>query len=85
MVRRKGWLFCDTLAGANANAVIYSVLQTAKANGLDPYAWLRRVMRDLPAAKTLEEMEVLLPWNIKSQQDAICAMPIHLDLMGELT
>ena len=78
-------MFCDTPAGDNASAVIYSVLQTAKANGLDPYAWLRRVMRDLPAAKTLEEMEVLLPWNIKSQQDAMCAMPIRPDLMGELT
>ena len=64
VVGRKGWLFCDTPAGANASAVIYSVLQTAKANGLDPYAWLRRVMRDLLAAKTLEEMEVLLPWNL---------------------
>ena len=64
MVGRKGWLFCDTRAGANASAVIYSVLQIAKANGPDPYAWLRRVMRDLPAAKTLEEMEVLLPWNL---------------------
>lgn len=64
VVGRKGWLFCDTPAGANASAVIYSVLQTAKANGLDPYAWLRRVMRDLPAAKTPEEMEVLLPWNL---------------------
>ncbi len=64
VVGRKGWLFCDTPAGANASAIIYSALQTAKANGLDPYAWLRRVMRDLPAAKTLEEMVVLLPWNL---------------------
>lgn len=67
VVGRKGWLFCDTPAGANASAIIDSLLQTVKANGLDPYAWLRRVMRDLPAAKTLEEMEALLPWNLHAQ------------------
>jgi len=38
-------------------------VETAKANGLEPYTWLRRVMRDLPAAKTVEEVEALLPWN----------------------
>lgn len=64
VIGRKGWLFCDTPAGAHASAVIYSLLETAKANGLEPYTWLRRVMRDLPAAKTVEEVEVLLPWNL---------------------
>ncbi len=65
VVGRKAWLFSDTVAGANASAVIYSVLETVKANGLEPYSWLRRVLRDLPAAKTVEEVEALLPWNVK--------------------
>ena len=64
VVGRKAWLFSDTPAGAQASAVIYSLLQTAKANGHEPYAWLRRVMRDLPAAKTVDEVEALLPWNL---------------------
>ena len=64
MVGRKAWLFSDTAAGAQASAVIYSLVQTAKANGLEPYLWLRRVLRDLPAAKTVEEVEALLPWNL---------------------
>lgn len=64
VIGRKAWLFSDTPAGANASAVIYSLLQTAKANGHEPYAWLRRIMRDLPAAKTVEEVEALLPWNL---------------------
>jgi len=64
---RKAWLFSDTPAGAHASAVIYSVLETAKANGLEPYTWLRRILRDLPAAKTVEEVEALLPWNVKAQ------------------
>ena len=61
----KAWLFSDTPAGAHASAVIYSLVQTAKANGLEPYAWLRRVLRDLPAAKTVEALEALLPWNLR--------------------
>jgi len=64
VIGRKAWLFSDTPAGAQASAVIYSLLQTAKANGHEPYAWLRRVMRVLPAAKTVEEIEALLPWNL---------------------
>lgn len=63
VVGRKAWLFSDTPAGAHASAVIYSLLQTAKANGLEPYTWLRHVMRDLPAAKTVEDFDALLPWN----------------------
>ena len=65
VVGRKAWLFSDTVAGANASAVIYSVLETAKANGVEPYTWLRRVLRDLPAAKTVDQVEALLPWNVK--------------------
>jgi transposase len=65
VVGRKAWLFSDTPAGAHASAVIYSLVQTAKANGLEPYTWLRRVLRDLPAAKTVEEVEALLPWNLR--------------------
>jgi hypothetical protein len=64
VIGRKAWLFSDTPAGAHASAVIYSLLQTAKANGQEPYTWLRRVMRDLPAAQTVEEVEALLPWNL---------------------
>ena len=65
VIGRKAWLFSDTVAGANASAVIYSVLETAKANGVEPYTWLRRVLRDLPAAKTVDEVEALLPWNVR--------------------
>ena len=64
VVGRKAWLFSDTPAGANASAIIYSMVETAKANDLDPYAWLRRIMRDLPSARTVEEVETLLPWNL---------------------
>jgi transposase len=65
VVGRRSWLFSDTPAGAHSSAVIYSLVETAKANGVEPYAWLRRVLRELPAAKTVEDVEALLPWNLR--------------------
>lgn len=62
VVGRKAWLFSDTSAGAHSSAAIYSLVETAKANGIDPYEYLRRVLTDLPAAKTLADFEALLPW-----------------------
>lgn len=73
VIGRKAWLFSDTPAGAHASALIYSLLQTAKANGHELYLWLRRIMRDLPAARTVEDIEALLPWNLHA-----------LDLTSEL-
>ena len=64
VVGRKAWLFADTPAGAHASAVIYSLIETARANGLEPYTWLRRVLRCLPEARTVEEFEALLPWKV---------------------
>lgn len=63
VVGRKAWLFSDTPAGANASAIIYSLVETAKANGVEPYTWLRHVLEHLPAAQTADEMDKLLPWN----------------------
>ena len=74
VIGRKAWLFSDTPAGAHSSAVIYSLVETVKANGLDPYAWLRRVMRDLPAAKTVDEVEALLPWNLHNHDLTIEAL-----------
>ena len=59
---RKAWLFSDTPAGAEASARLYSLIETAKANGLEPYAYLKRVFAGLPATTTLADVEALLPW-----------------------
>jgi len=64
VIGRKNWLFSDTPQGANASAIIYSVIETAKANGMEPYAYLRRVFGALPAAASVADIEALLPWNI---------------------
>lgn len=63
VVGRQGWLFADTQAGARSSALIYSLVETAKANRLEPYLWLRNVLRALPAAQTVDDFEALLPWN----------------------
>ena len=62
---RKAWLFSDTPAGADASARLYSLIETAKANGLEPYAYLRHVFTELPKATTVDDIEALLPWNVK--------------------
>ncbi len=67
VVGRKAWLFSDTQAGARASALIYSLVETAKANGLEPYLWLRNTLRALPAATTVEHFEALLPWNLNAE------------------
>ncbi|HEY5581995.1 MAG TPA: IS66 family transposase [Rhodoferax sp.] len=72
---RKAWLFSDTPAGAHASAVIYSLVETAKANGVEPYAWLRRVLRELPSAKTVEDVEALLPWNLRLPEISPIPLP----------
>jgi len=58
---RRNWLFADTVAGARASARLYSLVQCAKVNGLEPYAYLRRVFTELPRAQSLADVEALLP------------------------
>ena len=64
MVGRKSWLFADTVAGAQASANLYSLIETAKANGVEPYGYLVELFKKLPAAQTADEYEALLPWML---------------------
>jgi len=61
VVGRRNFLFCDTVAGANASASLYSLIGTAKANDIEPYAYLRTVFTDSPQATSVDEIEALLP------------------------
>ncbi len=54
----------DTPRGATASARLYSLIETAKLNGLEPYHYLRTVFRELPATRTPEQIEALLPYNL---------------------
>lgn len=63
VIGRKNWLFSNTSRGANASAILYSFVETAKANGLLVDSYLQTCLNEL--AKKPESLEHLLPWNIK--------------------
>jgi len=64
VVGRRNWLFSDTVGGVNASANLYSLLQTCKVNGVDPYRYRAVLFTALPTAKTADDYEALLPWRI---------------------
>lgn len=66
VVGRKNWLFCDSVKGAESSAIVYSIVETAKANDLEPYDYLLRVLSLLPGkgkSPSHEELERLMPWH----------------------
>jgi len=65
-VGRKNWLFAGSPSGAKASAGIYSLIETAKANGLNPHQYLLHVFEKLPCVKTEQNLSRLLPQNIAS-------------------
>ena len=56
------------MAGANASANLYSLLQTCRVNGIDGYRYLRALLIELPRAKTVEDFEALLPWRLATAE-----------------
>ena len=60
---RKNWLFSSSVKGVTASANLYSLIETAKSNGLEPYAYLKHVLTKLPNAQNLDEIDRLLPWE----------------------
>jgi len=68
VVGRKNWLFSTSVEGVKASANLYSLVETAKANGLEPYAYLRYLFTKLPAAESVEDFEALLPGRIEKNQ-----------------
>ena len=66
-VGRKNWLFAGTPAGAEASATIYSLVETAKANRLEPYQYLRYLFEKLPFAQTAGDYQQLMPGNLSPE------------------
>ena len=65
-IGRKNWMFSKSQAGAKASANLYSLVETAKANKLNPYEYLTLIFKDLPNAANVEDIEKLLPWRVKT-------------------
>ena len=58
---RKAWLFCNTPRGAEASAILYSLVVTAKANGRDPLEYLESALDGMARVKTADDLVALLP------------------------
>ncbi|SDM60116.1 IS66 C-terminal element, partial [Megasphaera paucivorans] len=70
-VGRRNWLFSGSPRGAAASAIVYSIVETAKVNGLNPYKYLKFVFSELPGVQFEQHPEFLedyLPWNNEVQQ-----------------
>lgn len=67
VIGRKGWLFADTPSGAKASAVFYTLIESAKANNIDPHKYLLHLCKHIAKAETVDDVENLLPWNVKNQ------------------
>lgn len=68
-VGRKNWLFCASTKGAEASAAVYSIIETAKANNLDPYKYLSYIFQYLPGydITDCDKLDKFMPWNEKIQ------------------
>ena len=70
-VGRKNWLFADTPKGASASAAVYSLIETAKANGLNVFAYLQHLLLYMPDTDWQnhpEELDDLMPWSPEVQE-----------------
>ena len=63
VIGRKNWLFSQSPEGAQASAAFYSLIETAKANGLDPYRYFLYLFEKYPHAQTMEDVHNLLPMS----------------------
>jgi transposase len=68
VIGRRNWLFCNSIAGARAAEILFSIIETCDLHGIEPYAYLRFVLTEIPYAKTVEDIERLMPFNIKPEQ-----------------
>jgi transposase len=60
---RKTWLFSTSPEGAHANSVLYSIIETAKENGLHPFHYIKYLLEVLPNVSTGDNMDMFLPWS----------------------
>jgi len=69
-IARKNFLFADTAAGAESSGRIFSLIETARANGHNPQRYLSVLLSELPNVTAVEQVEALLPWNLTVDQVA---------------
>lgn len=73
-VHRKNWLFADSVDGANANAIWYSIIESAKINNLNINRYIKYLLEELPQLENEQsekEIEKYLPWSEKLPEDIL--------------
>ena len=65
VIGRKNWLFSDTIRGARTSSALYSIIETAKENGHEPYWYLRFLLEKIIHAKSDKELLALMPWTVE--------------------
>jgi len=71
---RKNWLFCNSVKGAASSSVVYSLIETAKANDLRPFEYLKFLFETVPST-SIGELDTLLPWGDAALEK--CRMPME--------
>lgn len=61
-------MFCDTPAGARSSALLYSLIESAKASGHNPLYYMTAILAAVPNVHSVEQMEALLPWQLTPEQ-----------------
>ena len=82
-VHRKNWLFADTPEGAKANAIMYSIIESAKANNLNIYKYITYLLQVLPqleGEQTEEQIEKYLPWSKELPEEILNFQGTYEDL-----
>lgn len=69
VIGRKNWLFSNTASGAKASAILYSVIETAKANGLNPVRYVEHLLTEISRHYSGDDLESLMPWVVKLGAD----------------
>lgn len=64
VVGRKNWLFSGNDESAKSSCHVYSLVETLKLNGIEPYQGLKRILERLPEVRKTGDWESLLPWNL---------------------
>ena len=65
VIGRKNWLFSDTVRGAEASCIIYSIVETAKRNNLIPYEYIKYLLEVMPDPNKydLKDIDKIMPWS----------------------
>jgi transposase len=66
---RKAWLLSYDASSAQTSANLFSLVMTYRVNDIELYAYLNYLFEHLPVASTIEQIEALLPWNLKTRLD----------------